>query len=103
MKKKPDMGMENMTAMNRICFTVISGHIGHFIQEFDRLESVRLVRRPFGKYNYIISFDDSNVNLYNDWDWIEYGGIHYDYRDGGLNRLWIMLENENNLSALESL
>lgn len=100
MKKKPDMGMENTTVMNRICFTVISGHI---IQEFDRLESVRPVRRPFGKYSYIILFDDSSVNLYNDGDWIEYGGIHYDYRDGGLNRLWIILENENNLAVLNSL
>lgn len=85
---------------NRICFTVISGHR---IQEFDRLKSVRPVRRSFGEYSYIILFDDSRVNLYNDGDWIEYGGIRYDFRDGGLNRLWIMLENENNLTVLDSL
>lgn len=99
---KTDTGTESTRQeKNRICFTCISGHN---IEEFGRLKSVRPVKLSHSdKYTYIILFDNDHVSLYNDGDWVEYGGIRYDFRDGGLNRLWMMLENENNLAALEAL
>ena len=97
-----DMGMESIklektTAVNRICYMFISDH---YIREFNRLESVRPVR---SRSMYIILFDGDHVSLYNDEDWIEYNGIRYEYRNGGLDRLWMILENENNKRILESL
>lgn len=95
---KTDTGTESTRQeKNRICFTCISGPI---IEEFDRLKSVRPVR---SRSMYIILFDDDHVSLYSDENWIEYDGIRYEYRNGGLDRLWMILENENNKRILESL
>lgn len=98
---------------NFLHFTTVSGTTGHV--EFDSIKHIRpvIITGICGKRYYNINITEvvytdtgetaekAQFFLYTRYDRVKYLGKTYEF--GDLDRLCMVVENENNLAALESL
>lgn len=98
---------------NFLCFTTVNGTTGH--AEFVRIEYIRpvIIADTCSKLYYNIKVtgvvytdtgdtaEKAQFFLYTRYDRVKYLGKTYEF--GDLARLCMVVENENNLAALETL